>query len=78
MQLLSAGKAGLDNGGKGGTRRGVSLPEALFTVDDARELLTVRSFGPERHRTNHKKHIAICTALQDIISSSIPRNLSKL
>lgn len=58
MQLSSAGKEGTDNGGKGRNRRGVSLPEALFTVDDARELLTVRSFGPERHRTNYREHRA--------------------
>lgn len=49
MQLSSvggagkAGRGGADRGGKSvRNRRGVSLPEALFTVDDARELFTVR------------------------------------
>ncbi len=59
------GKAGLGGAGKGGrsgapagTGRGVSLPEAFFTVDDARALLTVRAlffvlggwFGIYMHR----------------------------
>ncbi|CBJ29528.1 expressed unknown protein [Ectocarpus siliculosus] len=55
MQLSSGGR-GEDGGGgvgdarkgrgPGRNRRGVSLPEALFTVDDARELLTQRSPPP--------------------------------
>eukprot|EP00903_Cladosiphon_okamuranus_P010123 g9586.t1 len=56
MQLSSmggAGKAGRCGAVKGGKtargRRGVSLPEALFTVDDARELLT-RSPPPPQSR----------------------------
>eukprot|EP00752_Nemacystus_decipiens_P013072 g11561.t1 len=39
VQLLSAGN-GPNNDGRSRNRPGISLPDALFTVDDARELLT--------------------------------------
>ncbi|CAM9809814.1 unnamed protein product [Ectocarpus sp. 4 AP-2014] len=56
MQLSSGGRGGDGGGGAGDARkgsgsgrnrRGVSLPEALFTVDDARELLTRSPPPPE-------------------------------